>query len=94
MIERAANDVVRILVSEADTFRISIGASLEAQISKAVTQLAIIAVMISGALCILCASIFLLHKWLPWWQAFGILGLALLIVGTVSNAAKKTPRHV
>lgn len=94
LIERAANDVARILVSEANTFRISIGAALEVQVTKAVTQLTIIAVIVTGALCILCASILLLHQWLPWWQAFGIPGLILLIVGTIINTAKKTPTQV
>lgn len=94
LIERAASDVARILVSEADLFRISVAAALEVQISKAVAQLTIIAVMISGVLCVLCASILLLHRWLPWWQAFGIAGLALLIVGIVSNAATKPSTQV
>jgi uncharacterized membrane protein (DUF441 family) len=51
-------------------------------------------VMVSGALCLLCASILLLHQWLPWWQAFGIPGLVLLIVGILSNAATRPPTEV
>lgn len=94
LIERAVNDVARILQSEAHLFRISVGAALEVQISKAVAQLTIIAVMVSGALCLLCASILLLHQWLPWWQAFGIPGLVLLIVGILSNAATRPPTEV
>jgi len=73
-------------------FQTSMGAALELQISKTVASLTIIAVMICGALCILCAAILLLHQWLPWWQAFGIVGLATLLAGIVSNAAAIKPR--
>jgi hypothetical protein len=94
LIERAVDDVSRILRSEAQMFQISTGAALDLQISKTLARLTIVAVMISGALCILCASIFLLHQWLPWWQAFGIAGLAALLVGIVSNAAVRPPTGV
>jgi len=65
LIERAVDDVSRILRSEAHMFQTSMGAALEAQISNTVTHLTIIAVMISSALCILGALILLLHQWLP-----------------------------
>jgi len=87
LIERAVDDVSRILRSEAHMFQTSIEAALELQISKTVARVTIIAVLISGALCILCAAILLLHQWLPWWQAFGIAGLATLLIGIVSSAA-------
>jgi hypothetical protein len=67
----------------------SIGTTLQAQISSTLVLLITAAVMISGAMCILCASILLLHQWLPWWQAFGIAGVAMLIAGIVSNVAMK-----
>src|ERR1017187_5631937 len=89
LIERAVDDVSRILRSELHMFQTSMGAALELQISNTVTYLTIIAVMISGAICILCAAILLLHQWLPWWQAFGIAGLATLVVGIVSHAAMR-----
>jgi len=75
-------------------FQTSMEAALELQIAKTVAHLTIIAVMISSAICILCASILLLHQWLPWWQAFGIAGLATLVVGIVSNAAMSPPAEV
>jgi hypothetical protein len=62
LIDRAVDDVSRIVRSEAHTIVIS-----------------------SGALCMLCALVFLLHQWFPWWQAFGITGAAALLVGVVSN---------
>jgi len=89
LMERALDDVSRILRSEVHMLQTSIGATLEAQFSNALAQLVIVAVMMSGAICVLSAAILLLHQWLPWWQAFGIVGLPLLVVGLVSNAAMK-----
>jgi VIT1/CCC1 family predicted Fe2+/Mn2+ transporter len=94
LIERAVDDVSRILRSEARMFQTSIGATLEAQISNTLARLTIVAVIISGALCLLCSAIFLLHQWLPWWQVFGIAGLATLVIGIVSNAAVGHPSEV
>ena len=91
LIERAVDDVSRILRSEAQMFQTSMGTAIELQISNTVTLLTIVGVMISGALCVLCAAILLLHQWLPWWQAFGVAGLATLLVGIVSHAAMRSP---
>ena len=89
LIERAVDDISRILRSEAHMFQTSMGAALEVQISNTVTHLTIIAVMISGALCILGALILLLHLWLPWWQSFGIAGLVTLLAGIVCNVTMR-----
>ena len=94
LIERAVDDVARILRSEAHMFQTSIAAALEVHVSNTIVHLTIVAVIISGALCILCASILLLHQWLPWWQAFGIAGLATLLVGIMSNARMRSPAEV
>ena len=92
LIERAVDDVAHILRSEAHMFQTSMGAALGLQISKTVASLTLIAVMICGALCILCAAILLLHQWLPWWQAFGIAGLATWSVGIASHVIMR-PRE-
>jgi hypothetical protein len=81
LIGRAVDDVSRILQSELHIFQANMGADLQARLANAVSSLKIAAMIISGAICILCASILLLHQWLPWWQAFGIAGLTALIVG-------------
>lgn len=94
LVEKAVDDVSRILRSEAHMFQTTMEAALELQISKTIAHLTIVAVMISGALCILCAAILLLHQWLPWWQAFGIAGLATLLIGIASNAAITAPTQI
>ena len=37
------------------------------------------------------AAILLLHEWLPLWQAFGITGVGVLLVGIASYAITKSP---
>jgi hypothetical protein len=84
LIERAVNDVSRILQSELHMFQTTMRAALEAHIATAVAFLAIVGVLVCGAICILCAAILLLHQWLPWWEAFGIAGLATCVTGIAS----------
>jgi drug/metabolite transporter (DMT)-like permease len=52
----------------------------------------VIAVMICGAVCLLCAAILLLHEWLPLWQAFGIAGAGILLSGIAIYAIMKPAR--
>jgi hypothetical protein len=94
LIERVMDDVSRIIRSEVHILQAGIGANLEAQVSNAVAHLTLAALVIVGAICILCASILLLHQWLPWWQAFGIAGVVTLVVAFASNAAKRPPTDV
>ena len=78
-------------------FQTTMGAALEARIATAVASLTIAAVMICGALCILCAAILLLHQWFQSWEAFGIGGLATLVIWIASHAIIKLstePKHV
>jgi VIT1/CCC1 family predicted Fe2+/Mn2+ transporter len=89
LIERAVDDVSRILRSEVHMLQTSVGAALELQVSKTIAHLANTVVMLIGALCMLCAFIFLLHQWLPWWQAFGAIGVATLLVGIVGSAVTR-----
>jgi CHASE2 domain-containing sensor protein len=93
LVGRAVDDVSRILQSEAHMLETSMGAALETRLANAIATLTVIAVMICGGVCILCAAILLLHEWLPLWQAFGIAGVGILLIGIASYAITK-PRAV
>lgn len=90
LMDRALDNISRILRSEIHMFQTSMEAALEAQIDNAVMRLTSIIAMVCGAICILCALILLLHQWLPWWQSFGIAGLVALTAGIVSHASVKS----
>jgi CHASE2 domain-containing sensor protein len=81
LVGRAVDDITRILQSEARMLETSVGAALETRLASAIATLTVVAVMICGGVCIVCAAILLLHEWLPLWQAFGIAGVGILLVG-------------
>jgi hypothetical protein len=84
------DDVTRILQSEAHMLENSMGAALSTRLASAIATLTIVAVMLCGGVCILSAAILLLHEWLPLWQAFGLAGVAILIVGIASYVTMKS----
>ena len=90
LVGRAVDDVTRILQSEAHILQTNMGAALETRIASAIATLSILAVMICGAVCMLCAGILLMHEWLPLWQAFGIAGAGILLIGIASYAIMKS----
>jgi VIT1/CCC1 family predicted Fe2+/Mn2+ transporter len=89
LVSRAVDDVTRILQSEAHMLETSIGATLETRLASAIATLSVIAVMLCGGVCILCAAILLLHQWLPLWQSFGLAGAAILLIGIAMYAIRK-----
>jgi hypothetical protein len=90
LVGRAVDDVTRILQSEARMLETSMGAALETRLANAIATLTVVAVMICGGVCILCAGILLLHQWLPMWQAFGIAGAGIMLIGLSRYAIMKT----
>jgi hypothetical protein len=81
LVGRAVDDVTRILQSEAHSLEAGIGAVLQARLASTVNILVVVAVMLCGGVCMLCAAILLLHEWLPLWQAFGVVGAVILPSG-------------
>jgi drug/metabolite transporter (DMT)-like permease len=90
LLSRAVDDVTRILQSEAHMLQTSMGAALETRLASAVATLTIVAVIVCGGVCVLCAGILLLHEWLPLWQSFGIAGAGILLIGIASYATMKS----
>jgi hypothetical protein len=80
---RAVDDVTRILQSEAHMLETSMSAALAARLADATAKLTVLAVMLCGGVCLLCAGILLIHEWLPLWQAFGLSGAIILMIGIV-----------
>ena len=65
LVGRAVDNVTRILQSEAHMLETSMGAALSTRLANAIATLTVVAVMLCGGVCILCAGILLLHQWLP-----------------------------
>jgi CHASE2 domain-containing sensor protein len=89
LVGRAVDDVTRILQSEAHMLETSMSAALASRIASAIATLTIVAVMLCGGVCMLCAAILLLHQWVPLWQAFGLVGATILLIGIAIYAVGK-----
>jgi hypothetical protein len=81
LVARAVDDVTRILQSEAHMLQTSVGAVLETRLASAIATLTVMSVIVCGGVCMLCAAILLLHEWLPLWEAFGLAGGVILVIG-------------
>ena len=90
LVGRAVDDVTRILQSEAHMLETSMGAALEVRLASAIATLTVVAVLVCGGVCMLCAAILLLHQWLPLWQAFGLAGVTILLVGIATYSIKRS----
>jgi hypothetical protein len=89
LVGRAVDDVTGILQSEAHMLETSMSAALASRLANAIATLTVIAVMLCGGVCVLCAAILLLHQWIPLWQAFGLVGATILLIGIAIYAIRK-----
>jgi len=91
---KAIDDLTRIVQSEIRLLETTLKMVLQSEIDHALAILVAAAVLMSGAACLIGASILLLHQWLPWWQSFGISGVVLLIVSAMIRAIAKERRQI
>jgi len=101
LITEAVDEVTRILRSEAELIRISLGDALKAEVKYALATLAMAGALICAGICTLAALIFFLHqphpdlRWqgLEWWQSFGV-GAILMVVAalTIRGIAGRGPQ--
>jgi hypothetical protein len=85
LIGQAVDDVSRIVHSEADILQVKMGEAVRSGTSKSLRVVALVALFIWGAGCILLASILLLHEWVPLWQALAVVGLFTMSIGGVGS---------
>jgi hypothetical protein len=93
LVARALDDITRIMQSEIRLVTTSMRAILAEQTDRVLGFIASGVLMMFGVLCVLAAVILFLHEFamLPWWQSFGITGLALFAVA-IAVQAFTTPR--
>jgi VIT1/CCC1 family predicted Fe2+/Mn2+ transporter len=97
LIGRAVDDMTRIMHSEGQLLVAGVRGALSEGIDRVVALVATGVAMAAGAMCMLAAAILFLHEYvmLPWWQSFGIVGLALfaisLALGAFAGGRSRTP---
>ncbi|MGA2410380.1 MAG: hypothetical protein ABSG46_08350 [Candidatus Binataceae bacterium] len=87
LIERLVDSSARIARNEVLLLENRLLLSLRSAAEPLIARVIAIAVLalagLLGVTFLLCGYIFLLHQWLPWWQAFGAGGLTTLVLGLV-----------
>jgi hypothetical protein len=82
-------DFTKVVEAEARLVRASIEPTLSAVLDRWLLQIVTAAIALAGCLLLLAAVILLLHEWLPWWEAFGVVGavtvVAAIVCGRVSR---------
>jgi FtsH-binding integral membrane protein len=92
LVGRVVGDVSNILHAETHLLQINLGAALKTQIDYALTTFAMVVTLICAGICLATALILVLHqspRWqpgLPWWQAFTVTGLLLIVVALAIRA--------
>jgi len=97
LIGRLADGLTRVVRAEIMLLERRVSQSVTGAIGSAIAGLAgILALALSGVLgvvCLLAGYILLLHRWLPAWQACGIGGLTIIVLGLMAfvllNAAAR-----
>jgi len=88
LLARAIDDITRIMQSEIRLVTNSMKTILAEQTDRVLGFIASGVLMVFGMMCILAATILFLHEYamLPWWQSFGIAGLALFVIAIAVQA--------
>lgn len=87
-------DFTKVVEAEARVARASVEPILTAVLDHWLLQIAIAAVALVGCLLLLVATILLLHQWLPWWEAVGIVGAVAVVVPlAIGSATRSGGRH-
>jgi len=87
-------DLTKVVEAEARVARASVEPILTAVLDHWLLQIAIAAIALVGCLLLLAAAIFMLHQWLPWWEAVGIVGAVAVVVPlAIGSATRSGGRH-
>lgn len=83
-------DFTKVAEAEARLARASIEPILTAVLDHWLLQIVIATVALVGCLLLLGAAILLLHRWLEWWEAFGVAGTTALVVSVAFGSATRS----
>jgi hypothetical protein len=81
-------DFTKVVEAEARLARASIEPSLTRVLNRSLLQLILVSLAFTGTLLVLGAGILLLHRWMDWWMAIGIAGVAT-VAGALCGLVKK-----
>jgi hypothetical protein len=100
LLGRAVDDITRILHSESRLVMIGLKTMFDEEVDRVMAFALTGVLMATSLMCVLAAAILFLHEYalLPWWQSFGIVGLALFAlaigVGGFASSRPKPPAPI
>jgi peptidoglycan/LPS O-acetylase OafA/YrhL len=89
LITQLIRDFTEVVEAQVRLARASIPPALAEVLSRWISELIAGSVAFVGLLLLLCAAVLLLHKWLEWWLACGIVGAVCVVaaIGAMSALA-------
>lgn len=78
-------DFTRVLQGEVKLLSASVESALKTAVVRGVSQIVLVVVALYGVLCLIGATVLFLHKWIDWWQALGLTGVALFLIAIVGS---------
>jgi hypothetical protein len=79
LLDRALADVGRIIQLDVQLLEAKLAQSLMATADRVIARMLVLYTSVLGASCLLASLIFLLHDWMPWWECFGAVGIAIIV---------------
>lgn len=92
LLGRMVDDLSRIVETELRLFEANLVGLLNTTVDRAIAGMLLLALSVVGGACLLVALILLLHQWLPLWEAIGIVGLAIEVIGAIAFLSIRAPK--
>jgi hypothetical protein len=80
---RILSDFGRIVAAEARLLEINIIEAARVLVDRTYLAVLLVVVAAAGVISIIGSIGLLLHEWMPWWQALGILGIASILLAEI-----------
>jgi hypothetical protein len=80
LLSKLLDDSARVLEREVELFSARLEIASERAIIRGVNYLILAMIGSIGVLCLIAASVLLLHARLAWWEAFGATGIAVVLI--------------
>ena len=84
LLARIIDDASRIFRAQGALLEITLRETIEEQTTRLLAGLVVGAASMCSLLCMLIATVLLIHKWLEWWSAFGVTGAAGLLIAILA----------
>ena len=81
LLAETVDEVARIVQTEIRLAESSLSRMLERQSERAFGAVLLLIALVYGLAFVLGSVVLLIHQWLAWWMAFGIMGVVIIAAG-------------